>query len=235
MSRGLAFQAAYTYSRNIGTTSNQDSEARFRPIQDFFHPQNEKGVTDSDIPHSLVMNYVWELPFFKNAEGYKKAILGGWQVNGIMTFRSGRPVNICLQNDNAGLGDGDICERPDIITNPILGRSKRTIDEYFNVDAFATPALGTFGNGGRNPVRGAGINNWDLSIFKVTSIPWFGRHSGWNAAESAKIEFRAEMFNVWNHTQFGTPGNILGDSDFGQITNLNVNPREIQFGLRLEF
>jgi outer membrane receptor protein involved in Fe transport len=235
MSHGLAFQAAYAYSRNIGNTSNQDSEARFRPTQDFFHPNNEKGVTDSDIPHSLVMNYVWELPFFHKSEGLKKAVLGGWQVNGIMTFRSGRPINICLPNDNAGLGDGDVCERPDIIANPILDRSKRTIEEYFNVDAFATPALGTFGNGGRNPVRGPGINNWDLSIFKVTSIPWFGRHSNWNAAESAKIEFRAEMFNIWNHTQFGNPGSTLGAEDFGVVTGVGVNPREIQFGLRLEF
>ena len=120
MSHGLAFQAAYAYSRNIGNTSNQDSEARFRPIQDFFHPNNEKGVTDSDIPHSLVMNYVWELPFFQKSEGLKKAVLGGWQVNGIMTFRSGRPVNICLPNDNAGLGDGDVCERRTSLRIPSL-------------------------------------------------------------------------------------------------------------------
>ena len=128
-------------------------------------------MTDSDIPHSLVMNYVWELPFYKNAEGLKKARSGRLAGERDYDFPFGRPVNICLPNDNAGLGDGDVCERPDIIANPILDRSKRTINEYFNVDAFATPALGTFGNGGRNPVRGAGINNWDLSIFKVTSIP----------------------------------------------------------------
>jgi outer membrane receptor protein involved in Fe transport len=235
MSHGLAFQAAYTYSRNIGTTSNQDSEGRFRPIQDFFHPQLEKAVTDSDIPHSLVLNYVWELPFFQKSKGFRKAALGGWQVNGISTFRSGRPINICLPNDNAGLGDTGICERPDVVANPILGRSKRSITEWFNIAAFTTPVQGTFGNGGRNPVRGPGINNWDLSVFKVTDIPWFGRHSGFYAAESAKIEFRAEMFNVWNHTSFGNPGATVGHSDFGQIGGTNIGPREIQFGLRLEF
>jgi len=235
MSHGLAFQAAYTYSRSIATTANRDSEARDLPMQDAFHPEREKAVAIQDIPHSLVLNYVWQLPFFDKTTGFRKALLKGWQVNGISTFRSGRPVNVCLQNDNAGLGDSGICERPDITGNPILSKSSRTLDEWFNVGAFSVPAQGTFGNGGRNPVRGSGINNWDLSIFKVTDIPWFGRHSGWNAAESAKIEFRAEMFNVWNHTQYGDPGGTMGDSDFGKITGLGINPREIQFGLRLEF
>jgi hypothetical protein len=237
MSRGLAFQAAYTYSRSIATTSNRDSEARDKPVQDAFHPEREKAVAIQDIPHSLVLNYIWELPFFSRSTGFRKAVFGGWQVNGITTFRSGRPVDVCLPNDNAGLGDDPtvLCEHPDITGNPILGKSQRTISHFFNTGAFTTPAPGTFGNGGRNPVRGSGINNWDLSIFKVTDIPWFGRHSGVNAAESAKIEFRAEMFNVWNHTQFGDPGGTLGDSDFGQITSVGVHPREIQFGLRLEF
>ena len=235
MSHGLAFQAAYTYSRNIATTANKDSEGRAAPMQDAFHPEREKAVADQDIPHSLVFNYVWQLPFFDKTTGFAKVFLKGWQVNGISVFRSGRPINVCLQNDNAGLGDSGICERPDIIGNPILDKSKRTLNQWFNTAAFANPALGTFGNGGRNPVRGSGINNWDLSIFKVTDIPWFGRHSTWNAAESAKIEFRAEMFNVWNHTQYGDPGGTFGDPNFGVITGLGINPREIQFGLRLEF
>jgi len=235
MSHGLAFQAAYTYSRSIATTANRDSEARDLPMQDAFHPEREKAVANQDIPHSLVFNYVWQLPFFDKTTGFRKVLLKGWQVNGISTFRSGRPLNVCLQNENAGLGDFGICERPDIVANPILDKSKRTLNEWFNTAAFVAPPLGTFGNGGRNPVRGSGINNWDFSIFKVTDIPWFGRHSGWNAAENAKIEFRAEMFNVWNHPQFGDPGTTLGDANFGQITGLGINPREIQFGLRLEF
>src|SRR4029077_10877387 len=220
MSHGLGFQASYTYSRNIATTSNKDSEGSFLPMQDAFHPEREKAVADQDIPQSLVFNYVWQLPFFNKTTGFKKALLDGWQVNGISTFRSGRPLNICLQNENAGLGDVGICERPDIIATPILDKSKRTLNEWFNTAAFAQPTLGTFGNGGRNPVRGSGINNWDLSIFKVTNFPWFGRHQSWKTAEAAKLEFRAEMFNVWNHPQFGDPGTTLGDANFGQVTGL---------------
>jgi outer membrane receptor protein involved in Fe transport len=235
MRHGLAFQAAYTYSRNIGTTPNQDSEARNKPVQDAFHPEREKTVTDQDIPQSLVLNYIWDLPFFHKTTGFRKVLLAGWQVNGIATFRSGRPVDICLQNDNAGLGDTGICQRPDIVGNPILDRSKRTSAEWFNIAAFQSPVQGAFGNGGRNPVRGPGINNWDMSFSKSTDIPWFGRHSGWAAAESAKIEFRGAMFNVFNHTSFGNPGPTVGDSSFGQITGTNIGPREIQFGLRLEF
>jgi hypothetical protein len=139
---GLAFQAAYTYSRNIGTTPNQDSEARNKPVQDAFHPEREKAVTDQDIPQSLVLNYIWDLPFFQKSTGFRKVLLSGWQVNGIATFRSGRPVDICLQNDNAGLGDDTsvMCERPDIVGNPILAGSNRSINEWFNTSAFAQPA-----------------------------------------------------------------------------------------------
>jgi outer membrane receptor protein involved in Fe transport len=235
LSHGLAFQASYTYSRNIATTANRDSEARDLPMQDAFHPEREKAVAIQDIPHSLVFNYVWQLPFARKSNGILKVLAAGWQINGISTFRSGRPVNVCLQNDNAGLGDSGICERPDITGDPVLDKSKRTLSQWFNTSAFSVPTLGTFGNGGRNPVRGSGINNWDLSVFKVTDFPWFGRHSGWNTAETAKLEFRAEMFNVWNHPQFSDPGSTLGDADFGQITGLGINPREVQFGLRIEF
>lgn len=235
MGHGLAFQGAYTYSRNIGTSGNQDSEGRARPVQDSYHPDLEKSVTDQDIPHSLVMNFVWELPFFQKSTGFRKVLLGDWQMNGIATFRSGRPVDVCLNQDNAGLGDSAICERPNITGNPVLSDSKRTLGRYFNVDAFSVPTLGTFGNGGKNPIRGPGINTWDMSFFKSLVIPWFGRHDGWAARESAKIEFRAEMFNIFNHTQFGNPHATLGNGNFGTIDSTSIGPREVQFGLRLEF
>jgi len=210
----------------------------------------DRAISAYDQPHRFVLNTTYELPFGRgkafgsNWNRVAEGVLGGWQVNGIMTFRSGRPVNICLPNDNAGLGDGDICERPDIIANPILDRSKRTINEYFNVDAFATPALGTFGNGGRNPVRGAGINNWDLSIFKDFTIPWFGRHQGWLADENATLQFRTEFFNAWNHTQFSSINTVFqtqgagmpsgSSTGFGQVSAAH-DPREIQFALKLLF
>jgi len=151
MSHGLAFQASYTYSRNIATTANKDSEGRASPMQDAFHPEREKAVADQDIPHSLVFNYVWQLPFFDKTKGFKKVFLRGWQVNGISVFRSGRPINVCLQGDTAGLGDSGICERPDITGNPVLPKSQRTLNQWFNTAAFSEPAPGTFGNGGRNP------------------------------------------------------------------------------------
>ena len=243
MKHGLELQAAYTYSRNISDTINQDSEGRFRPVQDAYHPELEKSVADQDIPHSLVVSYSWEIPAFAHSASWRKAVLGGWQVNGISVFRSGQPLNPCLGGDNAGLGDGGICERPDIVGNPVLDKSKRTLSQYFNTAAFVAPQPGVFGTGWRDPIRGPGINNWDLSFFKNTDIPWFGKKwKGW-AAESATIQFRAEFFNVWNHTQLSgvnttfniaAPGQPAANSDFGAVVSA-LAPREIQFGLRLEF
>ena len=120
------------------------------------------------------------------------------------------------------------------------------MSRYFNTDAFVLQEPGTFGNAARNVVRGPGLNVWDFSIFKNLDIPWFGRHSGWAASESAKLQFRAEFFNGWNHTQFsgldttfvpledvaGSPADP--NSSFGVVNGARP-PREIQLGLRLVF
>jgi hypothetical protein len=247
---GLQFQAAYTFSRNLGNTINQDTEGRASPVQDAYHPDLDKALTDSDITHSLVLNYVWQMPFFKNSGRFMKNVLGGWELNGITMFRSGRPREVCLDNDYAGLADGGVCLRPNLVGNPNLASSDRMLGRFFNTDAFVFPELGTFGNAQRNLVRGPGIHNWDMSLFKNIEFPWLGRHSGWIFAEKAMLQFRAEFFNVWNHTQWSginttfrpktdengnpIPGETAGNSSFGKVRSA-LSPRQIQLGLRLVF
>ncbi|MGH9712381.1 MAG: carboxypeptidase regulatory-like domain-containing protein [Candidatus Acidiferrales bacterium] len=248
ITHGVQFQAAYTFSKNLSDTINQDTEFSTGPIQNAFNSKAERGLTNQDQTQSFVMNFIWQLPFFeRSSSAFRKNAFGGWQIVGITTFRSGLPQNICLDSDIAGTGDGQgvyECQRPDQVANPNFSRGRRTIGEYFNVNAFVQPALGTFGNAIRNVVRGPGINNWDLSIFKDFTIPWFGSRAGSLADEHATLEFRAEFFNAWNHTQFNgvnttfqTQGAGLtsgSSGGFGQVTGAR-DPREIQFALKLIF
>jgi outer membrane receptor protein involved in Fe transport len=243
---GFQIEAAYTYSRNVTNTANQDTEAAFAPVQNAFDTAAEVGLSNQDTPHSLSINYIWELPFFSGSHGLMRQALHGWKIVGISTFRSGTPVNICLDSDIAGTDTSYECQRPDRVGNPILSRSARTLSRYFNADAFVQPADGTFGNAARNIVRNPGINNWDLSVFKDFEVPWFGKHHGWAADEIAKLQFRAEFFNAFNHAQYNAlnttfavnagdgcgPGTPTCDSSFGAVTG-DRGPREIQLALKL--
>lgn len=248
ITHGVQFQAAYTFSKNLSDTINQDTEASTLPIQNTFNPRSERALANQDQRHSLVMNYIWQLPFFEHTDSaFRKNAFGGWQIVGITTFRSGLPQNICLDSDIAGTGDGlgvYECQRPDQVSNPNFSRGKRSIGEYFDVNAFVQPALGSFGNATRNVVRGPGINNWDLSIFKDFTIPWFGGHQGSLADEHATLQFRSEFFNAWNHTQFSGINTVFqtqgagltsgSSGGFGQVTGAH-DPRQIQFALKLMF
>jgi len=241
ISHGFQVQASYTHSRNISNTANQDTEAAFAPVQNAFDVAPEKALANQDTPNSLSVNYIWELPFFASSRGITKQALYGWRVVGISTWRSGVPLTVCLPTDVAGTGTGAgsyECQRPDVVGDPNLPKSQRTLGEYFNINAFVSPALGTFGDASRNDVRGPGINNWDLSVFKDFEIPWFGKHSNWAAGETAKLEFRSEFFNAFNHAQYilGSAGQTLnfGVAGFGQVTQAR-DPREIQLALKLIF
>ena len=247
---GLQLQAAYTFSRSISNANNQDSEGHANPIQDAYHPQLNKGVANQNTPQSLSLNYLWALPFFKGSQGWKRQALEGWQIVGINTFRTGLPLTVCEDRDIDGTLS-EACERPNLVANPRLPKSRRTLDRFFNTDAYVLQPPGTFGNAGLNMITGPGINNWDFSIFKDFSLPWFGRGSNSLAGESARLQFRAEFFNLFNHTQFNAVnttfvpqtdvnGNLLvgkpadPSSGFGAVTGAWA-PREIQFALKFIF
>jgi hypothetical protein len=241
---GLEFQVAYTWSRLISSTINRDTEGKASPAQDAFNLKAEKALATQDQPQTFTMNYIYELPFFKkSSHAFARQALGGWEVVGIYTARSGLPQTVCIDHDVVGLTDGgQVCQRPDVIAAPNLDRGKRTILDYFNTAAFALQAPGTFGNSARNNVRGPGINNFDFSLFKDFSLPHFTGGSG----EGPKLQLRGEFFNVFNHTQFsginttfvpaqdvaGSP--VSPSSPFGSVTGVRA-PREIQLALKLIF
>jgi hypothetical protein len=250
-SHGLSFRAAYTLSKTTDLTSG--FRGRSSTYTDPFDPGLDHALADFDATHRFVFSGSWELPIdkpFRNQRIMKK-ITEGWQANVITTFQSGQPFTIFSNNDNSG--QGNFLDRPDLIgkivtMNPrtqttfssaAVDCSLQTPDAngnitgnfYFNPAAFdcLSPGgnlpgtLGSFGNLGRNTLRGPGINNWDLSFMKKIKL-----------AETKSLEFRGEFFNAFNHVQFLNPDNQGFSSTFGQVSQTR-GPRLIQFALKFYY
>ena len=193
--------------------------------------------TDIDIRQSLSVNSVYELPFghgkrFLNADGATGKVLGGWQLSGIASAASGRPINILVDRNPTDLPDGNSRDqRPDLVPGQSIYAANRTINNWFNPAAFAVPAVGTWGNLGRNVARGPGYYEIDTALEKETAI-----------TERLAVKFRVEAFNLLNHPIYGDPGSDISSSSFGIITSqLNSGAtglgtsRRLQFMLRLQF
>jgi hypothetical protein len=225
----LAFQAAYTLSRTI---SNVPTQSYVSATTDVFNYDLDKGYADLDRRQALVLNAVYALPSFKNLGAVGSALLGDWQLNSIASFYSGTPLNILSGVNRAGL-IGNSTQRPDRVPGvPLYLHIAGDPLSIINPAAFAIPAVGTFGNLKRGDVRGPGISNIDFSVAK-----------NWKVKERYGIQFRTEMFNVFNHTNFrahnlsqagGGIENVLSNSGFGKATSTR-GPREIQFGFKFTF
>jgi hypothetical protein len=198
LTHGLQFEASYTYSHALDDASSANlGSFATGDFRDQRFPQMEYGNADFDIRHRFVLSYMYELPFGKgktfagNASGLLNQIIGGWQVAGITSASTGNyftPTDIATDLSNSD-GGGDVASsaRPNRIGDP--NAQPCIPGTLFNTCAFATnTVLGTFGNAGRNIIRGPGFQNWDLSLFKTFALN-----------ERERFEFRAEFFNVWNH------------------------------------
>ena len=219
---GFSALVSYTFGKTIDYISNNDG-----PIYtNIFNHAYDRGPADYDVKHTLVTSFLYELPFARNH------VLGGWQVNGITYWRTGVPLTITQTGTMASTGIGN--NRPNRIGNGL--NSDPTIDHWLDASAFQRPAdtTGTFGDSGRNILRGPGIFNIDLTLVKHTK---FGR---------VNSELRVEAFNVLNHPQFASPtgGQLaLGNAAFGTITatatpscqTCGTSERQIQAALKLRF
>lgn len=216
-SDGLKFQAAYTFSRAIGDVFGSDGRSVNALPQDSYNMRAERGLLGFDRPHNLVINYIYELPFFKGRNGLLGRVLGGWEISGITTFSSGPAASPGISTGRNGLAT-----RPDLVGSlPIVG--PRTVEQWFNTAAFAEPAPGFFGNAGRNIIREPGTHKWDMSFFKNNRI-----------TESVNLQLRAEFFNIFNHTNFNGINTTFGSGSFGRVTSAR-DPRIVQLGLKLGF
>jgi hypothetical protein len=209
-SGGLLFEASYTFSKALGDTEGAPQDSRNKRL--------DWGLTDLDRTHMFTFNYIYELPFFKDGRGPVGAVLGGWQLSGITTFQSGLPFTVGISGDRAQAGGG--AQRPDLVGRPHDGRGQ-SLSRYFNTAAFALAPLGRFGNSPPLNVRGPGINNWDLSLYKNIRM-----------REGLKMQIGAGFFNAFNHSQFEGVGGNLGAATFGVVTSTR-DSRILQFRAKL--
>jgi hypothetical protein len=217
-SHGYSVLANYTWSKSIDNVSTDTQGA----VQDSTNLTPEKARSDFDVRHRFVTSFLWEIPSPK--AGIARWVLGGWQINGILSISSGTPFNVVSGTDRALVGGGS--QRPNLVGDPHLdsGRSRaEKIARYFNTGAFALPAVGSFGNSGRNTMSGPSSYNLDSSLFKMIPI-----------GETVRLQFRAEFFNTLNHANLSNPVANISSATVGQILSAS-SPRILQFGLRLTF
>ena len=225
-SAGLSLLASYTYSHSIDNGGGSgDGEAS---IQDPRNVAANRGDSEFDIRHRLVTSVVYELPFGKGRSigsglpAFLRAPISGWETTGIITLQSAPPFTVTTSTDISNTGGNN---RPFQIGDPHLANPTPT--SWFNTAAFsiAQPA-GTYsyGNVGRNTLRGDGTQNIDIGLFRNFSI-----------TEKVGLQFRTEVFNVMNHANFGLPVRDFSSSSFGQVTQTSTSSRQIQFGLKILF
>jgi hypothetical protein len=215
-SHGLLFISSYTYSHSLDDASTA--------VQNSKNIAGEYGSSGFDVRHNFTFSPVYELPFGRGRahlqNGIPGAIAGGWQLTGIVALQTGTPLTpIYTTNISNTLNNED---RPNVVGNPNNG--PKTVAKWFNTAAYSTPASGTFGNAARGSITAPGSKDVDFAVSRVVSV----------IPERLKAEFRAELFNSFNHPNFQFPAIDPGSASFGKITGAN-DPREIEFALRLTY
>lgn len=259
-SKGLSYLLAYTWSKTISVGADEWFGVN-TVVENPYNLNNEKGLAAFDVPQILTASVVYQLPFGSGGrwQSGNKAVddvVGGWQLNGITTLTSGQLFNVTAANNIPNVGTTGISERAFLCGNPNLGSP--TPARWFNntpppVDAtgkllagscgsggaFGIPLPLTFGNFGRDVLRGDGRANFDASIFRTFKL-----------TESKRLEFRAEAFNLTNSPIWGIPGNGISSiavnkdgtlntakNTFGVVTGMasGYAPRQLQFALKFYF
>jgi hypothetical protein len=225
-SQGLHMLVSFTTSKYIDQSAG--AEGWVNPngigIQNSYNLAAERSLDANDIPKSLVVSYVYELPFGRGKKfgndmnKVVNGVAGGWQFSGITSLKSGFPLGIWDTFNNAYSGGA---QRPNIVGNPHI--SNPSVNEWFNTAAFAQPASYTYGDASRTMpnLRSPGYNNWDLTLEK-----------SWNWGEKLRIQYRAELYNAFNTTWLHAPDANYGDATFGQITVAGY-ARQIQMGMKI--
>ena len=216
--------ASYTWSKSIDYNSRNGGTF----VQDSYNIRGDRGLSDFDARHRFVVNWIYDLPFHGNQ------LVEGWQISGVTTAQSGNPIQILASTAFNFTGNSTV--RPDLVGPvQIVG----TQQQWFSPSSFAQPgttAAPHFGNLGRNVVIGPRFNNTDFSITKNTKI-----------GETLRVQFRTEFFDIFNHPNFGQPGNFgggptrVGSSTFTQLLDTRLptgdsgSSRQIQFALKFLF
>lgn len=226
--RGLNFNAEYTFAKALtdGWESGSSTDNQFAICR-----RCDKGPASFDVRHRVVLSAVYDLPvgrgrsFGANLPRAADLALGGWIFTGIATFSSGPPIFITSPNTTGVVYTSVRANRLCNGSNSKFSGNLRTDGLIeFDTSCFASPAVGYFGNSGRSPINGPGVNNWDLGLEKTFTL-----------REQTRLEFRGEIFNAFNHAQFNMLSSDTGSgANFGRIASARA-PRLIQLGLKLLF
>ena len=226
LSHGLNLTGTYTWARNIG---NVDENAGFgdnQIYQDYYNRRLDKGPSTIDIVHRFAWSSVYDLPIGRGRrwlrQGVASSLVGGWTVGSILTMQSGGPFTIVMQtNTTNAFSAGGL--RANLLRDANLPPAERRIERWFDTEAFQAPPQYAFGNAGRGIVRADGRVIFDFSINK-----------NFHFAEQRYVQFRAELFNAFNHPDFDPPNHTMGAPGFGTVTSATAS-RVVQLGLRLAF
>jgi hypothetical protein len=243
-SHGLSALISYTFSKtlddastfNITGSASQSVAGENDLAQNPFDLKGEYGRSMFDARHRFVASYQWNLPWFSHPDNWYGYILGGWMVNGITTLMSNTPFTVYDSNNPSAQGSapeisGFFSSRPNQIGSPDAGTCQqngatvpiRTASCWFNTGAFQEAAPGTFGNVGRNTLKGPAFQQWDFSAIKTIPIH-----------EAMNLQFRAEIFNIFNNVNFELPDNDIVSPNFGQIQAAQPG-RIVQLALKFSF
>jgi outer membrane receptor protein involved in Fe transport len=231
-SHGLAYLISYTWSKSLDLGCTGWYGVEGCSTQNPYNLQADKGPSATDLPQIFSAAWVYVLPFGKGSKmssgnSVVDAVIGGWNLNGILSFSSGTPFDVgsgkdIAQTGNFNYGNGYGYERANVVGS--LYPSSKSPSEWINIAAFKTPNLGTFGDLGRDSLRSDWNKNLDLSLFRQFPI-----------TERFRLEFRFEMFNATNTPVWAVPVSSLENQNFGKVIQTANVPRQLQFGLKLYF
>ncbi|MBS1822842.1 MAG: TonB-dependent receptor [Acidobacteria bacterium] len=231
MTRGLSANLSYTWSHAMDTSdsSNDGGSAMWQG-----HLKLDYGNSGYDIRNRFVGTVTYELPKFNGHSLLIRQALGGWQANAIVDLRSGAPLNISINSNQANVGGVGASQRPMYVHEAHVTCSRATVtgpggstkNSCIDATAYATPAAGTFGNVRRNSINAPGVSNTNFSLFKNFPI-W----------ETVSFQLRGEAFNAFNHPNPGSPNTTFGGTTFGYITGANTNfgSRVLQIAGKINF
>jgi hypothetical protein len=229
---GLTYLISYTWSKSLDLACTGWYGVEGCSTQNPYDPEADKGPSATNLPQIFSAAWVYTLPFgkggkFSSGNSVADTIIGGWNLNGILSFNSGEAFDVGTGKDQAetgnyNYGNGYGYERANVVGSP-YPRNQGPSD-WLNVPSFQLPALDTFGDMGRNSLRSDWYRNLDLSIFRQFPI-----------TERFRLEFRFEMFNATNTPVWAIPVTSIDDANFGQVTSTLNTARQLQFGLKLYF
>ncbi|OFW39666.1 MAG: hypothetical protein A3J28_12520 [Acidobacteria bacterium RIFCSPLOWO2_12_FULL_60_22] len=236
---GLALRSNFTYAKSMDNASSLTSgqaHGNNAVVMDNYDRARDYSLSTFDVRQRFSFHSSYELPFgsgkafLGGANGMANKLVGGWQVNLILALQSGFPISPQMGINRSRDGNSSTPDRPDMAPGRTLRDNfyLRTPDQWFDATAFALPPLGTYGNVGRNVIEGPGLQSVDLSLVKSTRL-----------TEKTTLQFRAEIFNLLNHANFGLPGNVVLQStgapasSAGLVADTTTTSRQIQFGLKL--